>query len=166
MQRVLVIGSPGAGKSTLSRELARRTGLPVIHLDAEYWRAGWIGPDTNEWIARTREIVAGERWIVDGNYGSTLGRRLSRADTVIWLDYSTPLCLWRVIRRVVTSYGRTRPDMAEGCPERFDLDFLGYVLRFRREWRERNLTALSGFHGRVLRFERPAQARAWLESLG
>lgn len=166
MQRILVIGSPGAGKSTLARELSRRTGLPVVHLDAEYWRPGWIGPDTDEWIARTREIVAGERWIIDGNYGSTLGRRLSRADTVIWLDYPTGLCLWRVIRRVVTMHGRTRPDMAEGCPERFNLDFLGYVFRFRGEWRERNRVALSGFHGKILHFAKPAQTREWLASLG
>lgn len=166
MQRVLIIGSPGAGKSTLARKLAQNTGLPLIHLDAEYWRPGWIGPDEAEWEARMRTIVSGERWIIDGNYGRTLGRRISRADTVVWLDYPTALCLWRVVFRVATMHGRTRPDMAEGCHERFDPAFLAYVARFRSEWRERNRVALSGFRGQVLRFTKPSQARAWLDSLG
>jgi adenylate kinase family enzyme len=67
MERVLVIGSPGSGKSTLATELAQRTGLPLIHLDQQYWRAGWIEPDKGDWATEVEALIAGERWIIDGN---------------------------------------------------------------------------------------------------
>jgi adenylate kinase family enzyme len=121
MERVLVIGSPGSGKSTLATELAQRTGLPLIHLDQQYWRAGWIEPDKGDWATEVEALIAGERWIIDGNYSGTLGRRLTRADTVVDLELPGWLCFFRVLRRVLTSWRRVRPDMAEGCPERLDL---------------------------------------------
>lgn len=67
MQRVLVIGSPGSGKSTLATELAERTGLPLIHLDQEYWRAGWVEPPKAEWRQRVADLISRERWVMDGN---------------------------------------------------------------------------------------------------
>lgn len=81
------IGSPGAGKSTLAAEVARRTGLPLVHLDRLYWRAGWVESDKAEFVERVRETVAAPRWVIDGNYGGTLPIRLERADTVLWLDF-------------------------------------------------------------------------------
>ena len=71
MQRVLVIGSPGAGKSTLSHQLAERTGLPLHHLDQLFWLSGWVERDRDEGRAELAEVLAGERWINDGNYGSS-----------------------------------------------------------------------------------------------
>ena len=87
MQRVLVIGSPGAGKSILAAKLSAVTGLPLIHLDQQYWLPGWVEPDEAAWQVRLREIIAGDRWIIDGNYGGSMTLRLTRADTVIYLDY-------------------------------------------------------------------------------
>ena len=89
MQRVLVIGSPGAGKSTLSHALAARTGLPLHHLDRMFWLSGWIERDRDEGRAVLKQVLAQDRWIIDGNYGSTLPLRIARADTVVWLDYPT-----------------------------------------------------------------------------
>lgn len=165
MERVLIIGSPGAGKSTFSHELASLTALPLHHLDRMFWLPGWIERDRDEGQTELREVLGTERWIIDGNYGSTLPLRLERADTVVWLDYPTRLCLTRALKRWWHYRGQTRPDMTEGCPERLDLEFLLYVLTFRRNWQIRNRTALEGFAGAIVRFTDPSEAADWLASL-
>lgn len=165
MERVLVIGSPGAGKSTFAPALAHHLGLPLIHLDREHWLPGWVERDKAEWIERVGTLAARPRWVIDGNYGGTLAIRLARADTVIWLDYPAWLCLARVIRRVLQSHGRVRPDMGDGCPERFDPAFLLYVARFPRNGRRRILAKLPGFEGRLVHLRRPADAADFLASL-
>jgi len=165
MQRVLVIGSPGAGKSTFARALQARTALPLFHMDRLSWQPGWIERDRDEARAALAEVLAHDRWIIDGNYGSSLPLRLERADTVVHLDYPTWLCLGRALRRWWTYRGRSRPDMTEGCPERLDPEFLHYVLTFRRNWSKRNAAALAGFTGRVLQFHRPADAEEFLLKL-
>lgn len=86
MHRVLVIGISGAGKSTFSRALANATGLPLIHLDKEFWQPGWVQTPRLNWRAKVTELAAGERWIMDGNYDSSLDLRLPRADTALWFD--------------------------------------------------------------------------------
>jgi adenylate kinase family enzyme len=91
--------------------------------------------------------------------------RIVRADTVVWLDYPTRLCLGRVLKRWWHYRGRARPDMTEGCPERLDLEFLVYVLAFRRNWRSRNRQALDGFAGAIVRFTHPDETADWLVGL-
>jgi adenylate kinase family enzyme len=130
MQRIMLIGSGGSGKSTLARQLGARLGLPVFHLDALYWKPGWVETPRPEWEALQRELVAGDRWIIDGNYGSTLGIRLAAADVVVYLDYSRWTCLWGVLKRRIMYAGRSRPDMAEGCPEKVDWEFVRWVWQF------------------------------------
>lgn len=130
MKRVLVIGSSGAGKSTLARRLGGKTGLPVIHLDKIYWKPNWTEPPADEWRATLENVLRGDRWIMDGNFGSTLDLRLRFCDTVIFLDLPPITCICRVLKRVVFFYKRTRPDMAAGCPERFDWDFLKWIWNF------------------------------------
>jgi adenylate kinase family enzyme len=127
MRRVLVIGISGAGKSTFARELARRTGLPLIHLDKEFWRPGWTTTPLPEWRAKVEALAARDAWIMDGNYGATLDLRLPRADAVIWFDYLRLRCLRQIAWRIATTYGRVRPDLAPGCPEQIDLEFLRFV---------------------------------------
>ena len=165
MQRVLVIGSPGAGKSTLSHGLAARTGLPLYHLDKLFWRSGWVERDRAEGRTELAAILAGDRWIIDGNYGSSLPMRIARADTVVWLDYPAWLCLGRVLKRWWQYRGTARPDMTEDCPENLNLEFLLYVLNFRNAWRHRNAAALTSFAGQILHFRAPAEAAAWLATL-
>jgi adenylate kinase family enzyme len=145
MQRVLVIGSGGAGKSTLAARLGERLGLPVVHLDALYWRAGWVATPDDEWARRVAALAAGDAWVMDGNYGGTLDARLAACDTVVFLDLPRRLCAWRVVRRAIRFYGRTRPDMAPDCPERFSLAFLRWVWDYPRSRRPgvlRKLAAL------------------------
>jgi len=165
MQRVLVIGSPGAGKSTFAEALARSTGLELIHLDRHYWRAGWTEPDASEWAAEVGRLAARERWVMDGNYGGTLALRLGRADTVVWLDFPVPLCLWRIVRRAVRYRGRVRPDMAEGCPERLTWEFLSYTARFPWSARRRIVATLPEFAGTLVRLRRPGAATRFLARL-
>lgn len=162
MQRVLVIGSPGAGKSTLAHQLTRQTSLPLFHLDQMHWLPGWIERDRAETRAELAGVLASERWIIDGNYGSILPMRLARSDTVVWLDYPTWLCLQRVITRWWQYRGKTRPDMTRDCPERLDPVFLWYVANFRTAWSGRNHQALDGFAGEIVRLRNPGQAQAWL----
>lgn len=163
MQRVLVIGSPGAGKSTFARALAVRTGLPLVHLDAEYHLPGWVERPDDEWHAKLEGILAREAWIIDGNYGGSMDRRLARADAAILLDYPTWLCLWRVIKRVTTLNGQVRPDAAPGCPERLDLEFLAYVANFRRVKTRALERRLKAFPGTVIRLAKPGDAQAFLD---
>lgn len=146
MRRVLVIGSGGAGKSTFARTLGARTGLPVIHLDACYWRAGWDPTPPDEWKQVVRELVARETWVMDGNYGGTLDARLAACDTVVFLDPPRLVCLWRVVRRWTQHRGSARPDMAPGCDEQLSLEFLRWVWGYPAKQRPailRRLSALS-----------------------
>src|SRR5436190_2972633 len=113
VQRVMIIGSGGAGKSVLARELGERLGLPVYHLDALLWRPGWVMRPKDEERALFEELVRRDAWIIDGNYGAgqSLELRLAAADTVIFLDLPRILCLGRSLKRWLTWRGRTRPDM-------------------------------------------------------
>jgi adenylate kinase family enzyme len=129
VERVLIIGPSGAGKSTLARKLAEKTGLPLIHLDQLHWRPGWVEPNKEDWKRTVSELVERPGWIMDGNYGGTLPMRTAAADTVIFLDFPTWICLSRVLLRIVSWWGRTREDMASGCPERLDFVFLRWIWR-------------------------------------
>jgi adenylate kinase family enzyme len=131
MQRVAIIGCGGAGKSTLARRLGDISGRPVIHLDREHWKPGWVEPSGEEWRARVADFVSGDSWIIDGNYGGTMNERIHRADTVVFLDLSRWRCLYRVLKRRVMYNGRPRPDMTPGCDEKLDPAFLKWIWGYR-----------------------------------
>jgi adenylate kinase family enzyme len=147
MRRVLVIGSGGAGKSTFARRLGERAGLPVIHLDRHFWHPGWVETPKDEWRRRVEELCAGESWVMDGNYSGTLEVRLAACDTVIFLDLPRAVCLWRVLKRVLTYREGSRHDMAEGCHERVDLKFLYWVWTYPKRRRARILALLNDVNG-------------------
>ena len=159
---MLVVGPCDAGKSTLAFELARRTGLPLFHMDKLNWRPGWVESSKAELRVRLREIVGEERWLIEGNYGGTLADRLPRADTVVFLDYPIRLCLVRILRRIATHRGRTRPDMTEGCPERLDPDFLWYVARWHTGPGPRLKAALAPHREKLVHLRGPRETAAWL----
>lgn len=161
MRRVLIIGPCGSGKSTLARELAPRLGLPLVHMDQLGWQAGWVETGKAELHARLADVVAQDTWLIEGNYGSTLAPRLARADTVIYLDLPIRLCLWRLVRRIVSHRGRSRPDMPEGCPERFDAAFFWYVARWNSGPRIRTEQALAGYGGQLIRLRTSRALAEW-----
>lgn len=145
MRRVLVLGSGGAGKSTLATRLATLLDLPVVHLDREYWQAGWTEPDPAQWQKRVRELCAQPRWVMDGDYRHTLPERFAACDTAVFLDLPRWLCLGRVLVRSIRFFGRTRPDMNPGCAERLPRPhFLCSILTYPRRRRPPLLAVLGG----------------------
>lgn len=141
-RRILVLGSSGAGKSTLAARLGETLRLPVVYLDARYWRPGWTPTPDEEWDAALPELLAAPAWIMDGNYHRSLPERLRRADAAIFLDLPPRVCRWRVLKRIASSYGRVRSDMADGCPEQWDWEFLRWVWAWHRDVRPIVVAAL------------------------
>ena len=127
MKRVMIIGQPGSGKSWLAREMGRITGLPVHHMDHIHWRSGWVERDPEEKTAMARAVHAQEQWIFEGGHSRTWDDRVARADTCIWLDFPLWFRSWQVFRRTLQHYGRTRPDLPEGCPEQFSWEFYKWI---------------------------------------
>jgi adenylate kinase family enzyme len=142
MQKIMVIGCCGAGKSTFSKRLQEITNLELIHLDQHYWKPNWEETDKNEWQKVVQQLADKPNWIIDGNYTGTLDIRIEKADTIIYFDFPTWKCLWRVILRVFKYWGKQRPDMPKGCNERFDFEFLHYVAIFNILKRKRILEKL------------------------
>ncbi len=118
----MVVGSGGAGKTTLARRLAASTGLPLTHLDHEFWNPGWVKTPTEPWHGRVAELAAEDRWILEGNYGGSAHLRLVRADTVVFLDFGRLTCMRRALTREIRNWGTC--SQAPGCPERFSAEFL------------------------------------------
>ena len=167
MRRILVIGISGAGKNTFTRKLAAKTGLPVIHLDTEFWKPGWRVTERAEWRAKIAKLIEGEAWIMDGNYGSSLDLRLPRADTVLWFDYPRLICLTRAVWRVATTHGRVRADLAPGCPEKFDREFLRFIWDFNAKSRPQIVAMLAqhGGHLAPIAFRRDREVRQFLDGI-
>ena len=135
MRRVLVIGSGGSGKSTVAAQLGELLGLEVQHLDKFYWSSGWVEPARDEWIKTVTDLTDRDAWIMDGNYSGTLELRLQKADTIVFLDLPRVLCLWRILKRRFLYRNGTRPDMAEGCNEQLNFEFVEWVWNYPRRSR-------------------------------
>jgi adenylate kinase family enzyme len=166
MRKVLVIGCGGAGKSTLARKLSAALGLPLIGLDRAYWRAGWVEPSKQEWRETVEKLAAEPAWVMDGNYSATFDLRMPRADTLVWLDYPRTTCLRRVVWRSLKGHGRTRPDLAEGCPEKIDLKFLRLIWYFPTNSRQRIVAGIEqyGAHLRVVQLADNRAVAAFLRA--
>jgi len=169
MQRVLVMGSSGSGKSTFARRLSAIAGLPFVSLDGLFWKPGWVASDTAEFGARVAEIARRPKWVMDGNYtrhgAGELRRQLS--DTVIWFDLPRHSCMLGLMKRIAGSYGRVRPEMAEGCPERLDFEFFRYVWSYRRQQRPNLLDYFQGLRAdqALVCFTERVQANDYLKTI-
>lgn len=167
-RKILLIGPGGAGKSTLAATIAARTGLPLIHLDALYWHPGWVPTPRDEWRERIEALVQQPAWVMDGNYGGTMDLRVAACDTVLFLDLPTWLCAWRVLRRRLRFRGRSRPEMAEGCPEQLNLEFISWILSYRRRRRPAILSRLRDAQAagkRIIVLTSPAAIDAFVAGL-
>lgn len=158
MQRVIVIGCPGAGKSTFARRLQAHTGLPLHYLDLLWHRPDRTNVSRQEFDAALSAILAADRWIIDGNYQRTLEMRLQACDTVFFLDYPLPLCLAGAQERI----GTKREDMP-WIETEFDPEFKQWIEDFPK-------TQLPGLrellrryaHKEIHTFHSRSEADAWL----
>jgi adenylate kinase family enzyme len=166
VNRVAVLGPGGAGKSELSRKLAERTGLPLVYLDRLYWRPGWKPAPRDEFRRALDDAVAGERWIIDGNFLSAGDARVERAVTVVLLDHPRALCHRRGRRRAGRDKGRRdRGDLPEGCPEGFDWDFYKWIWNWPRDDRPQVLEKLAQTPATVVHLRSRADVKRCVESL-
>jgi adenylate kinase family enzyme len=175
MQRMCVVGTSGSGKTTLADTLARRLGVSHVELDALHWDPGWTPAATDVFRARIEAALEAARdgWVTDGNYSKVLDTLWSRADTLVWLDYSLPLVLWRVTKRTARRLGR-REVLWNGNRETlrgllFDKDSLiWWVLKTHIPRRKRALKLIAEpryAHLTVHRFRTPAETANWLASI-
>ncbi|MFO7637211.1 MAG: AAA family ATPase [Clostridia bacterium] len=163
--RIMVIGSGGAGKSTFSKALGDILQHPVYHLDAFFWKEGWVPTPDGEWDDFISELARKDRWIIDGNYRRTYGLRMKQANAIIFLDMHPMIATIRVVKRWVRYKGKARPDMNPGCPEKIDREFIRWVWTFRKRNRDHIMCTLREHSSgtRIVVIRNPGQARKWLD---
>lgn len=160
MQRIVVVGCQGSGKTRLALELGRQLDLPVIHLDVLYWLPGWQPSDTAGFRLRVAEAIAGDRWVVDGSFaGLALDLTLAAADVLVIVERPRWLCQWRIMLR--SAFGRRghRPDLPAGCPEVFDWGLMREAWHYDRD-RRPMIEAECQKHGAAVRIIRLPNDRA------
>jgi len=173
VHRISVIGQTGSGKSTLAAALASKLGVPYVELDALHWEPNWTMANTEVFRGRVGQVVAGDRWVVDGNYSKVRDLVWGRADTVVWLDYPFALTFARLVRRTL---GRVRSgeELWNGNRERIAEQFLSrdslFVWAIKSYGRHRSLypallASEAYAHLRVIRLHTSRETQRWLASI-
>ena len=166
MERILVIGCPGSGKTRLAKLLGDKLDIPVVHLDRLWWTGEWENVTREEFDERLEEVLEGEKWIIDGNFSRTFPRRLQFADTVIWLDLPVLVCLWGATKRVFQNHGKSRPDMGGNCPEHFDkrkIELYKAIIEFNRRNKKHYEELLKNTAAKVYRLRSRRQVKRFLK---
>lgn len=168
MERVTIVGPSGSGKSTLAKRLGKRFGLPVFHMDQLFFDPGWVEKSKEALLEETKQILdENEHWVIEGNYGRTLPSRLSKSTHVFFLDYPRRIYTYRVLKRLIQTYGKVREDMAPGSPERIDLPFLKYVWDFKTRRRDKLLKLVQSelpSNCKLVVFKHPKECERYLEN--
>lgn len=128
--RIAVIGYSGSGKSTTAAVLSEKLNIPALHMDKLHFLPGWVERGREEELALLEEFLsANDSWIIDGNYSALhYDKRMAMADKIIFLDFPRLVCLYRAFRRYLQNRGSTRSSMADGCNEKFDAEFILWIL--------------------------------------
>lgn len=137
MKRVMIVGQPGAGKSTIARQIGQRTGLPVVHIDKIHWMPGWVERPYEEKTRMCLEVHAQEKWVFEGGHSVTWADRFARCDTLVWIDVGVWQRMYRVLRRCYRDHGKVRVDMQDDCPEQFSWEFYQFIWKTRNSSRAR-----------------------------
>ena len=135
MTRVAIVGCSGSGKTTLARSLHQRSGLPVHHLDRLFWKPGWVETSPQDFLPIVTQLTKGDRWIIDGIYGTSMEVRFAAADTIVYLDLPRWRCILNTFGRFLRYRGRVAPNMPPGCVERFEWSFYRWIRDFQRTHR-------------------------------
>ncbi len=136
LERIIIIGGCGSGKTTLAKKLSGKLKLPLVHLDVLYWRDNWRHVSEGEFDEQLQQEIIKPRYIIEGNYGRTIPIRLKYCDTAVYMDFPRLKCVWGVIKRVIKGYGKSRSDIGGYCPERFDFEFIKYTWNFNKNNRK------------------------------
>ena len=158
MQRIIIIGCPGSGKSRLSRALHNKTGIPLYHLDMMYWNADKTTVEKSVFLERLSAVLKKDEWIIDGNYGSTMELRMAACDTVIFLDYPLEVCLDGVKER----RGKPRSDMPWIETEE-DAEFIEFIKSYNEQQKPKVLELLEKYSDKnIVNFKSREEADAFL----
>lgn len=162
IKKVAIVGAPGSGKTTLSHDLEKIYNLPVFNIDTIYQLPNWVMRDPKERDAMIIEEANKEEWIIDGTFIDTLEYRVNLADVVFFLDYSTMTFLKGIFKRLITNYGKEKPDMP-GCKERFDISFIFYVLTYNIRRRKHVVKVLNKYPSKLKIFKKQSELKKWVE---
>ena len=169
MQRILLIGNAGAGKTTFAKQLAQKLHLPLVHLDNLYWCGDWDHLSRDQFDALLQGELEKPQWIIDGNFNRTISHRLQYCDTIFYFDFPTITCLAGITKRTLANLGKVRPDMGGNCIEHFDshkISLYRNVLTFNRQHRKDYYEMLNNADGvNVIIFRNRRQANAFLSKL-
>lgn len=167
VEKIMIIGSGGAGKSTLAREVSKQLAIPVYHLDALLWEPNWNQVARDKQRIIQENIVQNEEWIVDGNYGGTMAIRLQAADTIIFMDIHRIICVYRAMKRAFQYRNKTRPDMVEGNNERIDFNFYRWIWNYPKDKRPEILRRLNELKRdkKVIVLSSPKEVREFISKL-
>lgn len=170
MQKVIVIGCSGSGKTTFCLALKKATNLPLIHLDFAHHQNIWDRNPVKAKIQKQNHIqrlLQEPEWIIDGNYQRTLHMRAEAADTIIFLDYPWWLCMWRALKRRWMYRNAQRPDMPTTWKEKISWELLKEILTYQKNRRPRILEILNKLKSkkRVIVFHNSDEANSFIESM-
>ena len=158
MKKVIVIGCPGSGKSTVSRTLHNKTGIPLYHLDMMYWNADKTTVEKSVFLERMSAVLEKDEWIIDGNYGSTMELRMVACDTVFFLDYPLEICLDGIKER----RGKPRSDMPWIETEE-DAEFIEFIKNYEEQQKPKVLELLEKYSDKnIIVFKSREEADAFL----
>ena len=158
LKKIIVIGCPGSGKSTVSRALHNKTGIPLYHLDMMYWNAYKTTVEKSVFFERLSAVLEKDEWIIDGNYGSTMELRMAVCDTVIFLDYPLEVCLDGIKER----RGKPRSDMPWIEIEE-DAEFIEFIRNYDEQQKPKVLELLQKYSDKnIVIFKSREQADAFL----
>ena len=167
MKRIVVIGSPGSGKSTFSIALQTILKLPLYHLDQYYWKSNWEQPNQQDFMAVHDQLCDKPEWIIEGMYARFLPYRLERADTIIFLDIIPYVCLWHVLKRWIRNFNKPSLGGCKQCKEKMDLNFLTWIWGFKTHTRPKIMLYLSQIQGekKIHRLTSTAKIKHFLNEL-
>ena len=162
MEKVIIIGCPGSGKSTFGRKLKHITGLPLYHLDMMFWNEDKTTVSKEIFIERLHEVMSNPKWIIDGNYGSSMEMRIKECDTVFFLDYPTEVCIDGIMKRK----GKPRSDMPWVENDNTDEEFIAFVNSYNLESRPKVIKLLEKYSSKsIIVFCSRVESEEYLSSL-